>query len=176
MPPTPFFHKLHIPLHALWQYWLNHSLRCRCASPIQRTQGSRGYSRDATTAHFPSTFVGGICEGANPDWVLTSPPYKDAIKLVRSALAVCGKGAALKLSLAFFVTMFGPGILARGSPPSLLYFFAGAGVRQWNAYDGRNLGRVVYLETWCLWVRVALVVCKVGFVVAEHRGGVWEQV
>ena len=50
---------------------------------------------------FLSTFVAGICEGAKPDSVVASPPYEDAIKFVRSALAVCGKGAALKLPLAF---------------------------------------------------------------------------
>lgn len=49
---------------------------------------------------FADSFVSGVCEGAKPNWVVTSPPYKNVVGFVRAALAVCRMGAALKLSLA----------------------------------------------------------------------------
>ncbi|CAN0123014.1 unnamed protein product, partial [Pylaiella littoralis] len=39
--------------------------------------------------------------GQQPDWVVTSPPYKGAIKFVMAALEVARYGVALKLPLSF---------------------------------------------------------------------------
>ncbi|CAB1109634.1 unnamed protein product [Ectocarpus sp. CCAP 1310/34] len=39
--------------------------------------------------------------GKQPDWVVTSPPYKGAVGFVKAVLAVAAKGVALRLPLSF---------------------------------------------------------------------------
>ena len=49
-------------------------------------------------------FVQAYCQEKSrprPHWVVTSPPYKGAIKYARVALSLCQTGVALKLPLSF---------------------------------------------------------------------------
>ena len=62
---------------------------------------------DASDPNFASKFVAGACQAQKPDWVVTSPHYKSAVSLVRSALPVCST-ALVRLGT-------GAGVLAPGS-------------------------------------------------------------
>jgi len=106
---------------------------------------------DATTTDFPSTFVEGICQGAKPDWVVTSPPYKDAIKFVRSALSVCGKGAALKLPLAFLESCSDRGSWLADHPPQCCIFLRRQGY-------GSGMPRMG--EFWGVWYNAKRGACE----------------
>lgn len=96
----------------------------------------------ATTTEFPSKFVEGICQGAKPDWIVTRPPYKDAIKFMRSALAVCGMGAALKLPLSFLGPCADRGSWLSDHPPQCCIFLS----RQWHDSGMPRMG-----EFWGVW-------------------------
>ncbi|CAN0115810.1 unnamed protein product [Ectocarpus sp. 6 AP-2014] len=57
-----------------------------------------------------------------PDWVVTSPPYKGAIKYVKAAMAVAEKGVALKLPLPFMEPCGDRGVWLKKNPPSACIF------------------------------------------------------
>lgn len=56
-------------------------------------------SLDASSGSFARVYLEKT--GQQPDWVVTSPPYKGAIKFVMAALEVARYGVALKLPLSF---------------------------------------------------------------------------
>ncbi|CAN0429912.1 unnamed protein product [Pylaiella littoralis] len=54
---------------------------------------------DVTSVSFSDDFLKAL--GKQPDWVVTSPPYKNALTCVKAALSVANIGVALKLPLSF---------------------------------------------------------------------------
>lgn len=76
---------------------------------------------DASAATFCADF---LADGVQqrPDWVVTSPPYKGALKFVKAARAVAKKGVALKLSLSFLEPCADRGEWLSANPPALCVF------------------------------------------------------
>lgn len=73
---------------------------------------------DASATTFRADFLaGGVRQ--QPDWVVTSPPYKGAMKFVTAALSVAKKGVALKLSLSFLEPCADRGEWLSANPPAL---------------------------------------------------------
>ncbi|CAM9759056.1 unnamed protein product [Pylaiella littoralis] len=58
-------------------------------------------------------------KAGQPDWVVTSPPYRGAINFVKSALGVARYGVALKLPLSFLEPCADRGIWLKENPPSV---------------------------------------------------------
>lgn len=76
---------------------------------------------DARLASFPSDFLAAN-SGKQPDWVITSPPYKDALAFVKVALSLAKEGAALKLPLSFLEPCSARGGWLRDNPLAMCIF------------------------------------------------------
>lgn len=75
---------------------------------------------DASAPTFPQEY---LASGAQqPDWVVTSPPYKGAINFVKGAMEVARYGVALKLPLSFMEPCGDRGVWLQRNPPSICVF------------------------------------------------------
>lgn len=73
---------------------------------------------DASATTFCADFLeDGVQQ--RPDWVVTSPPYKGALKFVKATLSVAKKGVALKLPLSFLEPCADRGEWLSANPPAL---------------------------------------------------------
>ena len=98
---------------------------------------------DVTLPGFAERFLGR--DGAEkPDWVVTSPPYKGAVKYVQVALALCSKGAATKLPLSFLEPCKDRGEWLDENPPTFCIFLR----RETN---GQHYGPLKVGEFWGVW-------------------------
>lgn len=78
-------------------------------------------SFDASVPTFDRDYLSSGAE--RPDWVVTSPPYKGAIKFAKAALAVATVGVALKLPLSFMEPCVYRSAWLQDNPPSKCIFF-----------------------------------------------------
>lgn len=107
-----------------------------------------GTSLDASLVSFPDDFLAAN-PGKQPDWVVTSPPYKGALEFVKVALAVAKLGVALKLPLSFLEPCADRGGWLQVNPPNVCIFLRRA--KYTHAHHvkvGEFLG-VWYAETGC---------------------------
>ncbi|CAM9160432.1 unnamed protein product [Hapterophycus canaliculatus] len=89
---------------------VTNDVRTRCADT----------SLDASSHSFPREYLEKA--GQQPDWVVTSPPYKGAIKFVEAALGVARYGVALKLLISFMEPCEDRAIWLKKKPPSICVF------------------------------------------------------
>lgn len=94
---------------------------------------------DAATDEFCETF----CEEARrPDWVVSSPPYKNAFAILKQALRIGRVGVAFKLRLTFLEPTKTRGGWLRANPPDMIVVLTRA------TYRGRKCSSV---EAWFVW-------------------------
>lgn len=110
--------------------------------PVRHTRLSPGTNLDASLLSFPDDFLKAN-PGKQPDWVVTSPPYKGAVGFVKAALAVATKGVALKLPLSFLEPCADRGGWLVDNPPAVCVFLRRA--KYTNAHH------VIVGEFWGVW-------------------------
>lgn len=76
---------------------------------------------DASLASFPEDFLLAN-PGKQPDWVLTSLPYKGALAFVEAALSEAKEGVALKLPISFLEPCADRGEWLEENPPAVCIF------------------------------------------------------
>ncbi|CAN0206090.1 unnamed protein product [Pylaiella littoralis] len=74
----------------------------------------------SSLASFPDDVVNAT-DGKQPDWVLTSPTYKNALVFVKAAMSVAKKSVALKLPLTFLEPCADRGGWLQANPPSCVF-------------------------------------------------------
>ncbi|CAB1103497.1 unnamed protein product [Ectocarpus sp. CCAP 1310/34] len=99
---------------------------------------------DASSASFTDDFLAAH-HGQQPDWVVTSPPYKGALAFVKAALTVAKKGVALKLPLSFLEPCADRAGWLQANPPALCMMMSRA--RYQPAHE--RVG-----EFWGVWLKV----------------------
>lgn len=89
---------------------------------VLHTRLSPGTSLDASLVSFADDFLAANT-GKQPDWVVTSPPYKGALEFVKAALTVAKVGVALKLPLSFLEPCADRGGWLQLNPSMFAFFY-----------------------------------------------------
>ncbi|CAM9866382.1 unnamed protein product, partial [Pylaiella littoralis] len=76
----------------------------------------------SSLASFPDYFLNAT-DRKQPDWVLTSPPCKNALVFAKVAMSVVKKGVALKLPLTFLEPCADRGGWLQANPPAMVCVF-----------------------------------------------------
>lgn len=103
---------MHFPLSLFWLAFFD---LCRADADT---------TFDASVPTFARDYLSDGVE--RPDWVVTSPPYKGAIKFVKAALTVAKHGVALKLPLSFLEPCANRGVWLQNNSPAVLIFLSRA--------------------------------------------------
>ncbi|CAM9259984.1 unnamed protein product [Scytosiphon promiscuus] len=96
---------------------------------------------DAATDEFRDAFR---VEARRPDWVVSSPPYKNAFAILKQALRIGRVGVAFKLRLTFLEPTKTRGRWLRDNPPNMIVVLARA------TYRGRKCSST---EAWFVWTK-----------------------
>ncbi|CAM9912567.1 unnamed protein product, partial [Hapterophycus canaliculatus] len=94
---------------------------------------------DAGSEEFRRAFTD---ESRRPDWIVTSPPYSDAFKILVQALRVARRGVAFKLRLTFLEPTKTRREWLKENPPTAIVMLPRA------VYRGRKCAAA---EAWVVW-------------------------
>ncbi|CAM9339608.1 unnamed protein product [Pylaiella littoralis] len=139
---------------------------CTVATNDVRTRRGVDTNLDTSAPTFAQEY---LASGAQqPDWVVTSPPYKGAINFVKGAMEVARYGVAFKLLLSFMGPCGDRGEWLQRNPPSICVFlrrvrYTPAHVMMgefWGVWYKAGVGgrgtRLVY----CTWVVLATLILQ----------------
>ncbi|CAM9634333.1 unnamed protein product [Pylaiella littoralis] len=97
---------------------------------------------DASLESFPEDFLAAN-SGKRPEWVVTSPPYNNALTFVKAAMSLATKGVAFKMPLSFLEPCADRGGWLKTNPPSVCVFLRRA---KYTRANNAKMG-----EFWGVW-------------------------
>lgn len=100
---------------------------------------------DASSPTFAREYI--AAGNQQPDWVITSPPYKGAINFVKAAVEVAKHGVALKLPLSFLEPCGDRAVWLKKNEPSVCVFLRRAGYTPDHVMVG---------EFWGVWYKAGI--------------------
>ncbi|CAN0001145.1 unnamed protein product [Pylaiella littoralis] len=123
--------------------------RLRSTSEVLTNDVSSGRCRrpadtnlDASLESFPEDFLAAN-SGKRPEWVVTSPPYNNALTFVKAAMSLATKGVAFKMPLSFLEPCADRGGWLKTNPPSVCVFLRRA---KYTRANNAKMG-----EFWGVW-------------------------